>query len=310
MYAAELEDPFWGKRHTRQYGFGRSSRSDNGGLGRLGGLRCDDEHTAESLSQAWRLCDAKGHVAPRLSLSRQIGKRVIGPGPEYVTAEAFEATGAFARGAQVHVKGREAWAESAKSKAERLRPKTPIAMLSMNPSATEITFPRKPSKVFTPTIPLRLKEVSTLGPGMYDDGRPFEKHMLSTIDRPGRTKMSALHANNPDASPIRRPTIPKNYFNQNPARENYTIARDLGRDAPKVFITSEERGREALGTCDARVGPGSYDIIPALGAASPPSAKAKWLATFTFSKDKACEVPFKHTIKFVSPSKWHQFGDR
>ena len=292
----ELKDPFWSRRFTRKYGFGRASRSDSGGLERLKG-RKDDEYAARDIAQSWEHRDAKGHVAPRLSLSKELGKRVIGPGPEFCTAEAFDASGRFARGPQVRVKGREAWAETAKSKAERLRPKTPVSLLSMNAAALEMTsFPRKPSRIFTPTIPLRLKEVSTLGPGMYDDGRPFKNSMISTIERPARTKMPEKRRTSTSvlASPIRRQTIPRNYiFNTDPTRESYTIARDLGQDAPKVFITTEARGGEPKSTCDARVGPGSYDVITALAAASPPSAKAKWLAKFTFSLDKACEVPFK-----------------
>ena len=305
--AAELQDKFWAKRLSRNFSsFTRSARTDAHQA--LKGHR-DDELCVLKLPLSWQHVDANGHVAPRLTLAKDIGTLVLGPGADYEICEAFNASGRFPRGACVEIKGREAWADSQATQTERTRPKTPQHLMTMNPTelhgAEGGKFSHKHSKIFKPTISLRVKETTFLGPGSYDDSRPFDKHMISTISRPGRTKFSPL-----PGSPIRRPVIPKNYFTEDSVRDNYDIAWPLGIGARAVFMPSEERGKAPHTTCSDLVGPGCYDVVTPLRAVSPPSKKAKWFTKYTFSKDAASAVPFSRTQKHAPPSKWSQFGDR
>ena len=301
MIQAELRDPFWGKSHSKKYArtWGLSGRADPlSKLGGVGGGR-DDGETAERRTKEWAVIDRTvGSTASRVVLNNMIGKPVLGPGPEYSTTEAFERTGRFGSFAAFQLQSRDAWRETAAAKLEKGRPKTPANLLTMNPAGSTDELPAvkkiKDKKKKLADAAALLEQMASpvkdhLGPGCYDAARPLRQELLSTLPTAGRTRIAP-------ASVSRRRTKlnQTDLFDDRPDFRNYQISQEPGRDARKAFFTSEARA-EPVRSTNARVGPGSYDVITALRCASPPSPKARWLAKYTFSKDEASAVPFSRT---------------
>lgn len=299
VIAEELADPFWqtsfaGKPAAKSWGI--SSRSNP--LAKLKG-RVDDGGALEGpIGERTTI----GETVPRVSLKIGLGKSLLGPGPQYATTTGFESSSRFSSFPQYQIQRRSAWGEAQASILERTRPKTPKNLLSMNPAefnadkilAEKKRFNEKKKKNFL--LMEGAKSSSSpgkqdLGPGCYDIDRPARTFYLSSLAQAARTKIK-------EGSSRRRKVINKtDIFEDRTDYQNYDFIRPLGQDAPKAFVTTEQRQPPTRAKTPAGVGPGCYDVVSSLRSVSPASPKARWLTAFTFSKDPMV-TPFAETHRY------------
>jgi len=302
LFETELADPFWSKSYRKQYArsWGLAGRSDP--LSKLGGGR-DDGQVMERQSSNWSLIDSTaGATKPRVVLNNMIGARVMGPGPQYETAAAFEHTGRFSSFASFQLLGRDAWRESDATALEKNRPKTPANLLTMAPVHEELPAVKKikdKRKKLEDAAALLEQMASPIkdpiGPGYYDHDRPVRQELLSNLTTAGRTRIAPADA----GARVRRTILNHvDLFEDRTDYRRYNVTQAPGVGCRKAFFTTESRADPGKSATNVRVGPGSYDPISALAKTSPASPKARWLAKYTFSKDAESAVPFSKTYNF------------